>query len=73
MVRVHAAGVTPFDWEIRGGLKASEPDRFRLLLGQDAAGLIAQVGPSVTRSAVGDAVYDDSGVEGERDRCIGKP
>lgn len=62
LVRVHATGVTPFDWEIRDGVKAIEPVRFRLILGQDAAGIIAQAGPSVTRFAVGGAVYDNSGV-----------
>jgi NADPH:quinone reductase-like Zn-dependent oxidoreductase len=57
LVRVHAAGVNPIDWKIRDGFKAIEDIRFPLILGQDAAGVVVQVGPQVTRFAVGDEVY----------------
>jgi NADPH:quinone reductase-like Zn-dependent oxidoreductase len=57
LVRVHAAGVNPIDWKIRDGFKAIEDIRFPLILSQDAAGVVVQVGPQVTRFAVGDEVY----------------
>jgi hypothetical protein len=40
----------------------TEPVHFPLILGQDTAGIVTQVGPSVTRFTAGEAVYDDSGV-----------
>jgi NADPH:quinone reductase-like Zn-dependent oxidoreductase len=62
LVRVRAAGVSPLDWQIRDGFNAIEPVHFPLILSQDAAGIVAQVGPYVTRFAVGEAVYADSSV-----------
>jgi NADPH:quinone reductase-like Zn-dependent oxidoreductase len=57
LVRVHAAGVNPIDWKVRDGFKAIEDVRFPFALGQDAAGVVVQVGPQVTQFAVGDEVY----------------
>ncbi|WP_063733573.1 NADP-dependent oxidoreductase [Streptomyces sp. RTd22] len=58
LVRVHAAGVNPLDLKIRDGeFKAILPYRLPLVLGNDLAGVVVQVGPAVTRFAVGDEVY----------------
>lgn len=58
LVRVHAASVNPLDFKIRdGGFKAVPPYRLPLVLGNDLAGVVAEVGSDVTRFAVGDAVY----------------
>ncbi|WP_329126359.1 NADP-dependent oxidoreductase [Streptomyces sp. NBC_01465] len=58
LVKIHAAGVNPLDIRIRNGdFKAFMPYRLPLVLGNDLAGTVAQVGASVTRFAVGDDVY----------------
>ncbi|MFD9304113.1 NADP-dependent oxidoreductase [Streptomyces sp. NPDC060048] len=58
LVRIHAASVNPLDLKIRGGdLKAVLPYRLPLILGNDLAGVVVQVGQAVTRFAVGDEVY----------------
>jgi NADPH:quinone reductase len=58
MIRVAYAGVNPVDWKIREGmLEGLFPHRFPLILGWDAAGTVAAVGPAVTGFQVGDKVY----------------
>lgn len=58
LVTIHAAGVNPLDLRIRkGDFKAFLPYRLPLVLGNDLAGTVVRVGPSVTRFAVGDEVY----------------
>ncbi|MFB0615787.1 alcohol dehydrogenase catalytic domain-containing protein [Streptomyces sp. AGS-58] len=58
LVKIHAAGVNPLDLRIRSGdFKAFMPYRLPLVLGNDLAGTVVRVGPSVTRFAVGDEVY----------------
>ncbi|WP_338701427.1 NADP-dependent oxidoreductase [Streptomyces sp. Q6] len=58
LVKIHAAGVNPLDVRIRNGdFKAFLPYRLPLVLGNDLAGTVVRVGPSVTRFAVGDEVY----------------
>ncbi|MFF3615159.1 NADP-dependent oxidoreductase [Streptomyces sp. NPDC002580] len=58
LVKIHAAGVNPLDLRIRDGdFKAFMPYRLPLVLGNDLAGTVVQVGPSVTRFSVGDEVY----------------
>jgi NADPH:quinone reductase-like Zn-dependent oxidoreductase len=56
LVRVHAVGVNPGDWQIRSGLAG---DRFRLpyIPGWDVSGVVASVGAGVTIFHPGDAVY----------------
>ncbi|QAY68546.1 NADP-dependent oxidoreductase [Paenibacillus protaetiae] len=56
VVRVHAAGVNPGDWQIRSGLAG---DRFELPYtpGWDISGVVASVGEGVTGLKQGDAVY----------------
>ncbi|WP_031092467.1 NADP-dependent oxidoreductase [Streptomyces sp. NRRL S-15] len=58
LVKINAAGVNPLDLRIRNGdFKAFLPYRLPLVLGNDLAGTVVRVGPSVTRFAVGDEVY----------------
>ncbi|MDF9815840.1 NADP-dependent oxidoreductase [Streptomyces sp. SPB162] len=58
LVKIHAAGINPLDLRIRNGdFKAFMPYRLPLVLGNDLAGEVLQVGSAVTRFAVGDAVY----------------
>ncbi|MDQ0792821.1 NADP-dependent oxidoreductase [Streptomyces sp. B1I3] len=58
LVRIHAASVNPLDLKLRDGdFKAVLPYRLPFVLGNDLAGVVTQVGPAVTRFAVGDEVY----------------
>ncbi|WP_328876086.1 NADP-dependent oxidoreductase [Streptomyces sp. NBC_00287] len=58
LVRVHAASVNPLDFKIRdGAFKVILPYRLPLILGNDFAGVVVEVGSDVTRFAVGDEVY----------------
>ena len=56
LVRVHAAGVNPGDWQIRSGLAG---DRFGLpyIPGWDISGVVVSVGEAVIGLYPGDAVY----------------
>jgi NADPH:quinone reductase-like Zn-dependent oxidoreductase len=58
LIRVHAAGVNPFDWKVADGELGDKMEhRFPLILGFDAAGLVEGVGSEVTDLAAGDEVY----------------
>jgi NADPH:quinone reductase-like Zn-dependent oxidoreductase len=58
LVRVHAASVNPLDIKTRDGkLKTLLKYRFPLVLGNDLAGVVSDVGAGVTRFKKGDAVY----------------
>jgi NADPH:quinone reductase-like Zn-dependent oxidoreductase len=58
LIRVRAAGVNPFDWEVAdGALKDEMEHRFPLIPGFDAAGVVERVGANVTELARGDEVY----------------
>lgn len=58
LVRVRAASVNPLDLRIGDGdFKTFLPYRFPLVLGNDLAGVVVQVGAAVTRFAVGEEVY----------------
>ena len=58
LVRVHAASVNPVDIKTRDGkLKTLLKYRFPLVLGNDLAGVVSDVGSRVTRFKKGDAVY----------------
>jgi NADPH:quinone reductase-like Zn-dependent oxidoreductase len=58
LVRVHAAGVNPFDWKVREGqMKDSWPYQFPLILGWDLSGVIEKLGRGVSRFKIGDRVY----------------
>jgi NADPH:quinone reductase-like Zn-dependent oxidoreductase len=55
LVRVLAAGVNPVDWKTRASGGRLGPPPF--ILGWDVAGVVAALGPGVTRFAVGDRVF----------------
>ena len=56
LVRVHAAGVGPWDALVRQGFSAL-PQPLPLTLGSDIAGVVEAVGADVSALAVGDEVY----------------
>jgi NADPH:quinone reductase-like Zn-dependent oxidoreductase len=56
LVKVHAAGVGPWDGWIRGG-RSALPQPLPLTLGSDLSGVIEAVGPDVTDLRAGDQVY----------------
>ncbi|BCL25299.1 NADP-dependent oxidoreductase [Streptomyces aurantiacus] len=62
LVRVHAVGVNPPDWYVRGGLNSmpGKPDA-KLVLpaipGTDVSGVVEAVAPDVDTFAVGDEVF----------------
>jgi NADPH:quinone reductase-like Zn-dependent oxidoreductase len=56
-VRMAGASVNPVDWKQRSGAaRAFMPLQFPAILGRDASGTVAAVGPGVTAFAVGDRV-----------------
>ncbi len=58
LVRMHAASVNPLDFKIRSGeFKLILPYRLPLIMGNDVAGVVVQVGPRVRRFKPGDEVY----------------
>jgi alcohol dehydrogenase len=58
LVQVHAAGVNLLDAKIAAGeFKLFLPYRFPLILGNDVAGVVVQVGPRVRGFKPGDEVY----------------
>src|SRR6266568_1385144 len=58
LVEIHAAGVNLLDSKIRDGeFKLILPYRLPLVLGNDVAGIVVQVGTNVRRFKPGDAVY----------------
>jgi NADPH:quinone reductase-like Zn-dependent oxidoreductase len=56
LVRVHAAGVGPWDGWVRAG-KSVLPQPLPLTLGSDFSGVVAAVGAGVAQLAPGDGVY----------------
>lgn len=57
LIRVHAAGVNPADWQIRSGKRGVQKEPFSLILGFDVSGVVEATGRSVKHFKVGDAVY----------------
>jgi NADPH:quinone reductase-like Zn-dependent oxidoreductase len=58
LVHVHASSVNPVDVFIAaGGLKEMAEHEFPVTLGRDFAGVVNEVGPSVSRYQVGDEVF----------------
>jgi NADPH:quinone reductase-like Zn-dependent oxidoreductase len=57
-IRVHAAGVNPVDWKIRGGstLRAT-PIPLPSVPGLEAAGVVDELGPEVEGVSLGDEVF----------------
>ncbi|MFK0263508.1 NADP-dependent oxidoreductase [Streptomyces angustmyceticus] len=59
-VAVRAAGVNPFDWRVREGqFLAAHPVELPAGVGQDAAGVVDEVGEGVDGVEVGDPVFGE--------------
>src|SRR5947208_1113291 len=57
-IRAVATSVNPVDWKIRGGyVQEFMPVELPSIPGGEAAGLVDEVGPGVTGTAVGDEVF----------------
>jgi len=58
LVRVHAAGMNPFDWKVGdGALRGVVDHAFPLVMGSDGAGVVEAVGEGVDTFRPGDRVY----------------
>lgn len=58
LVKVMDAGVNPYDWKIREGyFRQVVPADFPLTLGQDLAGVVAEVSHKATQFKTGDEVF----------------
>lgn len=58
LVEIHAASINPIDFKIRDGkLRPLLSYKMPLVLGNDFAGVVTEVGDQVTRFKVGDHVY----------------
>ncbi|PSL31055.1 NADPH:quinone reductase-like Zn-dependent oxidoreductase [Planomicrobium soli] len=58
LLEIHATSINPIDWKLREGyLKEMLPFEFPIILGWDAAGVIAERGKNVTKFEVGDRVF----------------
>ena len=57
LVRIKASGVNPLDTKIRAGSAAHARVELPAILGMDMAGVVEEVGPSVTSFHPGDEVY----------------
>lgn len=56
LLRIHAAGVNPYDTYMRNGSYAIKPP-LPYTPGSDAAGVVEAIGPEVTKAKIGDRVY----------------
>src|ERR1700736_4973627 len=63
LVRVHAAGVNPYDTYMRAGTYAIKPP-LPYTPGSDAAGVVEAVGSGVTKVKPGDRVYTAQTITG---------
>ena len=63
LVRVHAAGVNPYEANQRAGTYAIKPE-LPYTPGSDAAGVVEAIGEGITRVKVGDRVYTAKTVTG---------
>lgn len=58
LIEIHATSVNPIDWKVREGyMKENMSFEFPLILGWDAAGVIADVGKDVKNFKIGDEVF----------------
>ncbi|HSO58597.1 MAG TPA: NADP-dependent oxidoreductase [Paenisporosarcina sp.] len=58
LLEIHATSINPIDWKLRAGyLKEMLPFEFPIILGWDAAGIIAEKGKNVSNFEVGDRVF----------------
>jgi NADPH:quinone reductase-like Zn-dependent oxidoreductase len=64
LVRVHAAGVNPFDWyAVEGYVNQYVSFPLPAVLGRDVSGIVEAIGAGVDGLAVGDAVYGQTDPE----------
>ncbi|MGW2250332.1 NADP-dependent oxidoreductase [Kitasatospora sp. NPDC001660] len=56
-IAVRAAGVNPVDWKVRSGFLGRRGRDLPVVMGQEAAGVVQQVGPDVTAFTPGDEVF----------------
>lgn len=57
-IRVESAGINPLDYRIRNGeLKVFLPSKFPMILGNDVAGIVTDIGRDVKNFKVGDHVF----------------
>lgn len=61
LIRVEATSVNPVDYKIRSGVAAAASPDFPAVLHGDVAGVVEEVGESVTGFSVGDEVYGCAG------------
>ena len=73
LVRVHAAGVNPVDWKIRGGMGQRLGLSLPIVLGGEIAGTIERVGEGVGDFRAGDAVYGIIKSGGFAEYAIARP
>ena len=64
LVKVHAAGVNPYEAYIRAGHYAAVAPPLPFTPGHDAAGVVEAVGPGVSGCGVGDRVYTSATLTG---------
>lgn len=58
LIEIKATSVNPFDWKVREGYLANAiPFHSPAIIGWDAAGIVKEVGPNVTKFIVGDEVF----------------
>ncbi|SDP33251.1 NADP-dependent oxidoreductase [Halobacillus aidingensis] len=58
IVELHATSINPIDWKLREGyLKEMLDFDFPIILGWDAAGIVAEIGSAVENFKVGDRVF----------------
>lgn len=72
LIKVYAASVNPMDWKIRDGAGARFGLHLPIFLGGEIAGVVAQVGASVTALRVGDEVYGTVKAGGYADYALAK-
>jgi enoyl reductase len=69
-IRVHAAGVQPFDVGVRSGAMRYVPVAFPQQSGQEYAGVVDQVGDGVTGRQVGDEVMGSTMLDGAAEYVV---
>lgn len=58
LIRIHAAGINPYEWKFREGyFKEVHPVKLPVTPGIEAAGTVASIGAGVTKFKVGQEVY----------------
>ncbi len=61
LVKVHAAGVNPVDWKIRNGLGEMFGLTLPIILGNELAGEVEEIGANVKKFKLGDKVFGNLG------------